>query len=632
MKNSFLLLIIILFTFSCNPRIETKDHLNNIPFSEEYRDVTPGYFFDKGSWFGIQLPDNGFGLAAPYILSDSNGYTLPENIFKLEIEYGKKIIDSSIKSSMLPGVLFQQFKDEVSEVTIKSIFTDHQTVLICLMLKNNGQDQINYGLNWRVENADTIIDDKFIYDLGNAILEINLNKQIHRKENSHQNVIGVKPGMSMTHYFTVRHRFKEENPFTEYDFSKAETFFVQNQKRWSEYIEPYKSLSKEKRILATKCIQTMINNWRVPMGELKHAGLFPSYAYKGFQGFWAWDSWKHAVALCTFEPELAKDQIRSMFDFQNQSGMIADCIFRDTLIENHNWRNTKPPLAAWSIYKIFENSKDTTFVKEMFPKLIKYHEWWYANRDHNQNGLCEYGSTDGTIVAAAWESGMDNAVRFDNTTLTNINETAWSFEQESVDLNSYLYAEKNYLSQLSQILGQQKLQAQYESEAIVLQEQIRSNFYNKKYRYFFDINTSDGSFVEVVGPEAWICLWSGAATDNQAKNIVAKIMDTTHFNTYLPFPTLSASHPEFNPEQGYWRGPVWLDQAYFALEGMKNYGYQQEYSELIEKIYIHAEGLLNKGTTIRENYDPRNGKGLNAKHFSWSAAHLFLLLQINMEI
>ena len=44
----------------------------------------------------------------------------------------------------------------------------------------------------------------------------------------------------------------------------------------------------------------------------------------------------------------------------------------------------------------------------MFDKRYKFHQWWYAERDHNHNGICEYGSTDGTLIAACWESGMDN--------------------------------------------------------------------------------------------------------------------------------------------------------------------------------------------------------------------------------
>ena len=40
---------------------------------------------------------------------------------------------------------------------------------------------------------------------------------------------------------------------------------------------------------------------------------------------------------------LAKDQIRSLYNFQDSTGMIADCVFRATSIEKHNWRDTKPP-------------------------------------------------------------------------------------------------------------------------------------------------------------------------------------------------------------------------------------------------------------------------------------------------
>ncbi|WP_318348342.1 hypothetical protein [Aquipluma nitroreducens] len=46
---------------------------------------------------------------------------------------------------------------------------------------------------------------------------------------------------------------------------------------------------------------------------------------------------------------------------------------------------------------------------------------------------------------------------------------------------------------------------------------------------------------------------------------------------------------------------------------------------LKRKLLEHAAGLLSDGV-IRENYHPLTGEGLNAIHFSWSAAHLLLLL------
>ena len=47
---------------------------------------------------------------------------------------------------------------------------------------------------------------------------------------------------------------------------------------------------------------------------------------------------------------------------------------------------------------------------------------------------------------------------------------------------------------------------------------------------------------------------------------------------------------------------------------------------LTTKLWQNADGLLTN-KEIRENYHPITGKGLNAKNFSWSAAHILMLLQ-----
>ena len=57
-----------------------------------------------------------------------------------------------------------------------------------------------------------------------------------------------------------------------------------------------------------------------------------------------------------------------------------------------------------------------------------------------------------------------------------------------------------------------------------------------------------------------------------------------------------------------------------------NYGFEKEADQLTLTILEGAEGLLDKGTSIRENYHPVTGEGLNAHNFSWSAAHIIMLL------
>jgi|TARA_B110000091_G_scaffold213817_1_gene264563 hypothetical protein len=42
--------------------------------------------------------------------------------------------------------------------------------------------------------------------------------------------------------------------------------------------------------------------------------------------------------------------------------------------------------------------------------------------------------------------------------------------------------------------------------------------------------------------------------------------------------------------------------------------------------YIMQKVFLKKGTSIRENYQPITGEGLESENFSWSAGHYLLLL------
>lgn len=407
--------------------------------------------------------------------------------------------------------------------------------------------------------------------------------------------------------------------------------FEANAQRWTGYLrsafDQGSGLLRELRYrrAAVKAIETLIANWRSPSGDLRHDGLFPSYSNPDFNGFWAWDSWKHAAALARFAPQLARNQIRAMFDYQNEAGMVADAIYRDS--KENNWRDTKPPLAAWAVWEVYAATGDRDFIAEMFPKLLRYHRWWYAERDHDRDGLAEYGSTDGTRIAAAWESGMDNAVRFDAAQMLRNGERAWSLNQESVDLNSFLYLEKLRLADMARAIGDDALARSLAGEAAVLRQQVRTRMFDPSTGYFYDIGISGEEPVRVQGPEGWAPLWTGLATLRQARAAARIMLDERKFATYVPFPTLAADHAAFSPRDGYWRGPVWIDQAYFAVEGLERYGMRREADRLRRRLLDHAAGLVGDAP-IFENYDPLTGAGVQSPNFSWSAAHILLLLLV----
>lgn len=667
--NIYLLLFLLLLVVSCvekekvDSNIDLQDLYSNalniqgIP-QEQFK-LEPFGFSDLGAWHGYALPQvdstNYYGGFCGPLSMKMWGQWLSKNISQLELTNAttNELIDLSIADAKMiykPGRLEQILKLPNMTISLQLIFVSNRTSLIQTKIVNNSNSKSDIYIGWKGK----------LFEKGLSLKEITSGVKIEFKNSDEEFIIQtnevkylmlsedqlsyrmilkdrqeIPAGESITisllhsHYFTKKEALAEINKTEEWLYS-SQNSFLDNNKRWNEYISnalssknPFLDKYENSR-LAVKCVQTLLTNWRSPAGDLKHDGVFPSAAYQGFYGFWSWDSWKQAVALVRFNPDLAKSNIRSMFQYQDEMGMVADCVYFDP--KENNWRDTKAPLAAWSVLEVYKQTKDLNFVNEMYPKLVKYHNWWYKYRDHDQNGLCEYGSTDGTIIAAKWESGMDNAVRFDDAKMLQNNDHGWSMNQESVDLNAYLYAEKEQLAELAILLGKSEESKKISNQANKLKKRIATEFYDVKEGFFYDkaINT-DKLLTVQQGPEGWIPLYTNIASDEQAKKVMILLTDSTKFATKVPFPTLVADHKKFNPLKGYWRGPVWLDQAYFGIKALQNYGYDEEANRLSSKLLHNAEGLL-LDAPIRENYHPITGEGLNANHFSWSAAHYLLLL------
>ena len=649
MFNKQTLLFILLLFFaavSCKKATAPFSNVIDLKNSPSYpTDEGLNAFFDLGGWMGFALSDDKTktGFSGPYILGLEHGVWASNNFASLDLisENGNSLLTNLNHSEQeyFPGKLENQLHFEDIHLVSNLIFTSDKSLIISTTITNNGNQNLKFTPQLKVEIFHQIgifiINDIHLITLMDNKQKIYLSPisdemfKIHSDSNKYTislNNIILKPKGTKTYSIEIQYhpnQKKLQKPISKTDISQATEG---NQLRWDKYLEitTTHSLSKEEKLILTKSICTLINNWKSAAGALKHDGLFPSYHYKWFQGFWSWDSWKHAVALVKIDVELAKNQVRAMYDYQNKDGMIADCIFRDTTIEKHNWRDTKPPLSSWAIWEIYKKTQDTTFLNEMYPKLVKYHNWWYVFRDYDKDGLCEYGSTDGSLIAAKWESGMDNAIRFDNCKI--VEGSDYSINTESVDLNSYLAKEKEYLSKMAKVLKLSE-HTKWEQEFNTLSDRIRNNFYDNKSGYFYDIDGKNGEFLNsALGPEGWTPIWCEIATKEQTDKVIEYMMDTTRFNTTVPLPTIDVSHPKFDPQNGYWRGPVWLDQLWFGVDGLHKYGYDKEESLLKNKVINNCEGLNKSGVSIRENYHPLTGEGLNAEHFSWSAAHLILLI------
>lgn len=698
-----------------------------VNLNDSYSTNVSNPFSDMGAWHAYYLPEKGAtnlygGFAGPLIVGEEYPINLSDTISKITLTNSdtREVYDLSKAQNIMfdfyPGKLVQTYELNDFNLKLELIFATNRSALIKTEIENKKNTDLNLNLEWsgNIFNKSpytiSINDNgEKNYDLGQTLeatkngvqvnfsnirstwsffstdqtkfnVEYDGNTSTSINGNSYvtklDNIVNIKPQNTFKTFSTQSYTFTTEEFNNEQVkindlIENGDTYFNDNTNRWQNYLnKAFSNTEKDSdphyKDAAVKSIITLTTNWRSAAGAIKHDGIVPSLSYKWFVGMWAWDSWKQAVATANFDGELAKNNIRALFDYQIKGddsvrpydkGTIIDAIFynKDEQRggEGGNWneRNSKPPLAAWAVWNVYKETNDIEFLKEMYPKLVDYHNWWYTNRDHDKNGIAEYGgmvhpannSEDEIILAAAWESGMDNATRFDKEGFgsddagvhvfenkdNNGNTVGYSINQESVDLNSYLYAEKGFLKSIADILGKTEDSQKYEVEAKNVGEYIRNNMFDKETGFFYDLQINeDGSEKKLLvnrgkGTEGWMPLWAKVATQDEAELVKENMMDSNKFNTYMPLPTASKDNPKFNPNK-YWRGPVWMDQALYGIESLQNYGFKDEAETLTKKLFDNAEGLIGDGP-IRENYNPETGQGLHTKNFSWSASAYYLL-------
>lgn len=632
-KITLLTAVVAGFTAACNPASE------NIPTGKRYEfnnilDIayTPdtltrcrGWFTDAGSWMGFTLPQKDHwvnGFCGPFSLDMNRRQWMAQSAVTVGYADQANVIFTPDSTCYFPGELYLSASSEEGKIIQRLNFLDASTALLrihsdagkelSLTASQWGKEiQVQTGQNTVIARhpSGEIVALTFTPDVSVKGTDNNYQAKINGSE--HDTYVAIS-------FYTGEKELSAGLQKAQLALSNPQEGLKANKERWEGYLTKIlrKDMKPEYDRIAVKAVVTLISNWRTHRGGLLHEGIVPSHAAYYFVGFWAWDTWRFSAALAKFDPELAKDNIRAMFDYQQPDGMIIDCIYTDPA--ENNARDSKPPLVSWAVDEIFTHTNDTAFISEMYPQLMAYYKWWYNKRDHNRNGMCEYGSTDGTLEAAAWESGMDNAIRFDDAKMLKNNgaEDAWSMDQESVDLNAYLALECKLLKKFASILGVTFDGPDYSS-------QVADYFFDKEKGFFFDRRLKDGSFIQEPGCEAYTPLWTEVATADQVKAMLPLLTDTAKFSTYIPFPTVAADNPKYNP-RGYWRGPIWLDQTYFAIHGLRNYGYNKMADEYTLQVFDRLQGL-KEGAPIHENYGTHTGELLKAPHFSWSSSHLLML-------
>lgn len=329
-----------------------------------------------------------------------------------------------------------------------------------------------------------------------------------------------------------------------------------------------------------------------------------------YVGVWQWDAYFHALAYQHINKWLARDQIRVVLDHQRPDGMIPDAVHDEGTITHLtipvDADVTKPPLLAWTAWKLYEKDGDKEFLDEIYEPITHWNQWWFDHSDPDNNGLCEYlhPFSSGLDDSPIWDSGMPVT---------------------SPDLNTYLYLQMENLSRIAGVLGLKSQAKEWQERADALVQRMMDLLWDPEAGLFWPVH--DGKPIKIKTPISLLPLATGKLNPKVAQRLVDHLLDPKTFWTRYPIPSVAIDEPTYDAVQ-MWRGPTWININYLMMEGLERSGYPEIAAELRQR----SLELLDKSLDIYEYYNPETGEPCTraATVFGWSAA-LFIDLALQAK-
>lgn len=340
--------------------------------------------------------------------------------------------------------------------------------------------------------------------------------------------------------------------------------------------------------------------------------------------YFCWDSFFSGLLACLDNPQMGRQTVRAILSCQTEDGLVPNFghwvkgpgYGSGTLRVSAD--RSQPPVGALCVWKMHQLQPDLDFLREVYPKLVKWHEWWMVTRNARHDGLLEWGANDGQMVHARYETGWDDTPQFTGATMVGHTMNAYA-----VDLNSLWSMDAHFLSLIAKAIGKNDDAKKFAQQAKEMNQRINDHLWNEQLgiycsRMWDGADGKPGAFLTRLTPMNFYPLICGAADANRAKHVLAIMTNTNQFWGEWILPTVSRADPFFK-QQNYWRGKVWGPVNYLVFQGVKRYAPPEIQSAYAEKsVKLFMQNWLEKGV-CSENYFSATGQPGSDPHYTWGA-------------
>jgi hypothetical protein len=291
---------------------------------------------------------------------------------------------------------------------------------------------------------------------------------------------------------------------------------------------------------------------------------------------------------------------------QEKDGYICRAISmaegQDFTCDKFNPVSTGPNLMPWAEWEYFLNFGDTNRLKEVFPPLLAYYQWYRTWRSW----------PDGSYFSSGWGCGMDNQPRlpqgegFDPRFSTGF--MSW------VDITLQQIFVGKILVQMAGVLHREDDVKDVQTEVGQLTKYVQKNMWDEKTAFFYD-RFRDGSLSHVKSIAGYWALLAGVVPPEDRDRFIAHLKDPKEFAREHRVPTLSADDPGYDPGGGYWCGAAWAPTTYMVLRGLSRYGEDSLAHEIALNDLTNVVKVFSETGTFWENYAPDAAQGCGMKNF-----------------
>ena len=360
--------------------------------------------------------------------------------------------------------------------------------------------------------------------------------------------------------------------------------------------------------------------------------VFPSLsrAWAVRLGGWVlgeWDAFFGSLMTALEDRDQTFAIIRTIMESQTPRGVVPNIICGLGTSPDRS----EPPIGAYCTWKVYRRYPDRAFLEWIYPRLAKWHRWWFTNRgdgqpwrDGNRNGLLEWGSDKGSErsyggrgdhLTARWESGMDDSPIYDDFAY---NEKTYTLEFDEVGLNCMYALDAESLAHLADILDQPEDAREFRRDYERMKARINELLWNDAAGMYQNRGW-DGKFSPRLSPMNFYPLLSGVATPERANRMIQEhLRNEKEFWGEFVIPSAPRNDPAFT-DGYYWRGNIWGPTNYLVYQGIKRYEFDDTAADYAEKSYNLYMGPWRQFNHNYENYTATGGTGGGDAHYYWGA-------------